>query len=457
MLLQEVNPLPEKAEAFVAALKTFGSQYTEVHRADASGIRVFGLRVVPGLNNGMADLVKAPLRLRKVAGLKLSGGIGGCGDFFGLQFGELRYALIAEIENPTSGNKFLAVSLHLHSGIERMAYFIQRVTEAEEHGRIRRGVLQDFVSALEQDQKRRPGEIRVLVAELRRLLAEERDLGVILGGNFNFEPDSPEYRELLAAGLRDTHMIASPSNDLYSYDAEQNGVVRQKELTIPPSLSQAMANLPEAEQHRIVENYRQSMRASETDRLSVPYEQAAKTKRVSRAGTVRRTDSSLSSIGIRSLRRAEYLHLRSITVLTGESLPPCRRAVCAPSTGVRVNVARTGVVNILKGAKPGRTSALRVDMDALPVKEPEGLSFAPKQKVGAGGRRSMSCMPAGTYPYSCADGDRGCAQRSEATCQAWFSSSFNRPKRVGVCLSLPHGRALSQIAAPTPPTGSPPT
>lgn len=46
---------------------------------------------------------------------------------------------------------------------------------------------------------------------------------------------------------------------------------------------------------------------------------------------------------------------------------------------VRTGVARTGVVGILKGGKPGRTVALRADMDALPVQEPAGLSFASKE------------------------------------------------------------------------------
>jgi amidohydrolase len=47
---------------------------------------------------------------------------------------------------------------------------------------------------------------------------------------------------------------------------------------------------------------------------------------------------------------------------------------------VKTNVAKTGVVGILKGDKPGPVIALRADMDALPVTEKTNLPFTSKAK-----------------------------------------------------------------------------
>jgi len=260
MLLQEVNPLPEMAEAYVTALQEAGLQYTEVHQVDACGVRVApGVAVVPELNNGLAVLAKIPLQLQKVKGLKLSGGFGGCNDYMGLQMGEFRYALITEIENPGTGKKILAVSLHLHSGIERDAYLIQKIKEAEEQGRVRREQLKDLVKSLEEGQARRLNEVRVLVKELSRLKADGTYLGVIIGGDFNFEPGSPEYRELERAGLRDTSTMASHSDQVYSYDPQQNTIASKAEVEVPTSLRQAVRDLPESDQQKIFERYRNSV------------------------------------------------------------------------------------------------------------------------------------------------------------------------------------------------------
>ncbi|MBL0131645.1 MAG: amidohydrolase [Chitinophagaceae bacterium] len=53
---------------------------------------------------------------------------------------------------------------------------------------------------------------------------------------------------------------------------------------------------------------------------------------------------------------------------------------------VKEGVAKTGVVGILKGGKPGPCIALRADIDALPVVERVNIPFASKQKTTYNGQ-----------------------------------------------------------------------
>lgn len=55
---------------------------------------------------------------------------------------------------------------------------------------------------------------------------------------------------------------------------------------------------------------------------------------------------------------------------------------------VKTNVAKTGVVGILKGDKEGPVIALRADMDALPVKEKTNVPFASKIKATYNGQET---------------------------------------------------------------------
>src|SRR5688500_9382216 len=53
---------------------------------------------------------------------------------------------------------------------------------------------------------------------------------------------------------------------------------------------------------------------------------------------------------------------------------------------VTEGVARTGVVGLLKGGKPGPCIALRADMDALPIVEKVNISFASQVKSNYNGQ-----------------------------------------------------------------------
>src|SRR4249920_1008322 len=53
---------------------------------------------------------------------------------------------------------------------------------------------------------------------------------------------------------------------------------------------------------------------------------------------------------------------------------------------VREGVGKTGVVGVLRGAKPGPCIGLRADIDALPIVEKVNLPFASKEKSNYNGQ-----------------------------------------------------------------------
>lgn len=259
ILLQEVNPIPDMAEDYVRALGEMGLQYAEVHQVDACGLRLApGVAILPGLNNGLVILAKAPLQMRKLEGLKLSGGIGGCQDYRGIQFGELRYALIAEVTSPVTHMKYLVATMHLHSGIERDARVLHDLMEAHAQGRLH--LYDALMAELKKDEERRQMELHTLMDALQQHEAQEHYAGVIFGGDLNFEVGSPEYQELERGGFKDTAQIAVGMPMWNTYDPMNNPLAGHEEEALPSELTQAIANLPPDDQQEIEARYRHAIR-----------------------------------------------------------------------------------------------------------------------------------------------------------------------------------------------------
>ncbi|MDF0676431.1 MAG: hypothetical protein P0120_19175 [Nitrospira sp.] len=256
-LLQEVNPLPHMAERYVEALKARGFQYSQVHQVDACGLRVPGVALLKELNNGLVILAKAPLQLRKLDGLKLSG-TGGCHDQVGWQLGELRYALIAEVASPATRLKYMVSTAHLHSGIERDMYVLHALKESHEQGRLHH--YDHLMAALKEDQQIRLRELHTWIKALHRYQEDGPYTGLIIGGDFNFEPGSPEYRELERLGLQDTSALAPGMPTLNTYDPAANPLAGHEETGLPPEFDVAIATESPADRQEIIADYRQAIR-----------------------------------------------------------------------------------------------------------------------------------------------------------------------------------------------------
>lgn len=244
VLLQEVNPLPARAERYVQVLADQGLHYDEIHQVDACGIRLRGeTALIPGLNNGLVILARRELQLRKLAGLKLSGDLGRCDSASGVQLEELRYAVIGDITIPETGHHYLVASTHLHSGIEAGEVFLETLEGAHRAGHLPR--YPEFRWEIEQDRLRRIGELDKLTRTLRSFRRDGAYAGFAIGGDFNFESDFPEYEEALLLKLTDAHRLVKQTEKLYTADPQRNGLIHIGDDTaFPASLQRVFKELP---------------------------------------------------------------------------------------------------------------------------------------------------------------------------------------------------------------------
>ena len=96
---------------------------------------------------------------------------------------------------------------------------------------------------------------------LRKLDRRDDYAGLILGGDFNFEPEDPEYEEATGRlGLLDTSAIAATNGELFTYDPRKNPInVEDMDPNIPNSLNKALSEENQKNREAILEAYETEM------------------------------------------------------------------------------------------------------------------------------------------------------------------------------------------------------
>jgi endonuclease/exonuclease/phosphatase family metal-dependent hydrolase len=126
--------------------------------------------------------------------------------------------------------------------------------EAHEQGRLHH--YDHLMAALKEDQELRLRELHTWIKALHRYQEDGPYTGLIIGGDFNFERGSPEYRELERVGLQDTAELAPGMPMLNTYDPTLNPLAGHEETGLPPAFDLAIAGESAADRQEIISDYR---------------------------------------------------------------------------------------------------------------------------------------------------------------------------------------------------------
>lgn len=203
--LQECLPLP----GFVKRLaKDLG--YDLLWRVCNSGIRFgsIGLPTGVGRGEGLAILARPEHRLTS-AGVKRLSGFGLVTNWCAFQVGPVRWALaaIAHVRD----RKVLVVNTHIRYAFPSREAFVEGWATLHHRGVTRHEAPPKWLSKMAKaNQTDRDKELERL-AEWTHRLREQHDASLLIGADFNLDPEAPQVARFLAAtGLINTLPALAP-------------------------------------------------------------------------------------------------------------------------------------------------------------------------------------------------------------------------------------------------------
>lgn len=228
LFLQEVNPVTSHSAKIA---KKLGMSYVLQHTN--CGMSLMGLRLPVNLNMGIAILVRPPLQIKKILGLKLSGSPGFCNPYFTFQYAEFRYALFALAWHPQYGS-LLLVNTHLHHGVEWSDQVREQIKNWEKEGVLTSSQKSELEEVIEASNSRREDELKNIFSQIKELKKHYGGLPLILAGDLNSTVYSPIYKKILETHkLKDSGANYSPVP--YTWNPEENKENHEytKEFDVP--------------------------------------------------------------------------------------------------------------------------------------------------------------------------------------------------------------------------------
>lgn len=213
---QELNPITTRFQQLCRELGRQG-----VSQPDLVGTKIFGWGFPAHLFSGLAILGKPTLPIDLIEAVRLSGGQGRSfvHKWASFQLQEERFAVFAETTQRGVG-RVLLINTHLHHGLEATEAFLEKLKKAMDECELSTSARSEIRERLFAGNERRDREMSILLRELEKLHSQY-DL-VVLGGDFNCEPEGDVGQKLRDLGFIDAWKTGHPNEAGFTYDRAQN-------------------------------------------------------------------------------------------------------------------------------------------------------------------------------------------------------------------------------------------
>ncbi len=188
-----------------------------IHQVVNAGIKFGSVGLPTNFKEGLAILANPSLQLEKIDAWKLSGSPGIHSAGVTIHFDEAVFALVGQIK--INDIPVYLVGVHLHSAPPDNPDIHANIDEFLHNGSISQKEFKAALKRWERGRERRGREIKRLLQNIERLPGSS---AVIVAGDFNADPDSPEMKHFVTDGIFIDTYEYGIRNHLYTWDPGRN-------------------------------------------------------------------------------------------------------------------------------------------------------------------------------------------------------------------------------------------